>query len=317
MHSFRRTFGGGVAVAGVIAWLVLAGTASADVPKSSRAAANAAQQPGYAGEEACLTCHENRGTDYRATKHAQAWNARAPAANQGCESCHGPGQAHIDASGDVTKIKKFSSMAAKDVDATCVTCHNRSDHMAWEGSAHESRGVSCLSCHSVHAPKSEKATLKTATQMETCQACHRDKVQKVRRSAHMPVQEGKLECSSCHNAHGATNEKLLRVGNSVSESCVSCHTEKRGPSLWDHAPVEESCTTCHDPHGSSSERMLVAKQPFLCQRCHVTARHPPTVYNPFVQQTSTNANKIYGRSCTVCHQTLHGSNHPSGKAFLR
>ncbi len=63
--------------------------------------------------------------------------------------------------------------------------------------------------------------------------------------------------------------------------------------------------------------MLQAKQPFLCQRCHVTSRHPPTVYEGFLLQNSTNGNKIFGRSCTVCHQQIHGSNAPSGKAFLR
>ena len=29
------------------------------------------------------------------------------------------------------------------------------------------------------------------------------------------------------------------------------------------------------------------------------------------------ANKIFGRSCVSCHQQVHGSNAPSGKAFLR
>jgi hypothetical protein len=37
--------------------------------------------------------------------------------------------------------------------------------------------------------------------------------------------------------------------------------------------------------------MLVSKLPFLCQRCHVTSRHPPTVYDGFVLQNSSNANK--------------------------
>ena len=31
----------------------------------------------------------------------------------------------------------------------------------------------------------------------------------------------------------------------------------------------------------------------------------------------TYANKIYSRSCTICHQMVHGSNAPSGKALLR
>jgi hypothetical protein len=63
--------------------------------------------------------------------------------------------------------------------------------------------------------------------------------------------------------------------------------------------------------------MLIAKQPFLCQRCHVTSRHPPTVYEGYLLQNSQNANKIFGRSCVSCHQQVHGSNAPSGKAFLR
>ena len=63
--------------------------------------------------------------------------------------------------------------------------------------------------------------------------------------------------------------------------------------------------------------MLVSKQPFLCQRCHVTSRHPPTVYDGFVMKNSSNANKITGRSCVVCHSQIHGSNSPNGKAFLR
>jgi DmsE family decaheme c-type cytochrome len=131
------------------------------------------------------------------------------------------------------------------------------------------------------------------------------------------VREGAMACSSCHNVHGSTNVKLLRAGTTVDESCTSCHADKRGPYLWEHAPVSESCVTCHDPHGSNNDRMLVSKQPFLCQRCHVTSRHPPTVYDGYILNNSGNANKMYSRACTVCHQLIHGSNSPSGKALLR
>ena len=75
----------------------------------------------------------------------------------------------------------------------------------------------------------------------------------------MPLREGKMECSTCHNPHGSTNVKLLRKGDSVAEMCTSCHADKRGPYLWEHAPTRDGCTTCHDPHGSSNERMLVAQ----------------------------------------------------------
>ncbi len=268
----------------------------------------------YVGEDTCLTCHEDQ--SYKGTLHARAANPRTPAAGQGCESCHGPGKAHVDGEGDKAKIINPKNLPPREASDTCTTCHNRAQHALWEGSQHDSRQLGCISCHSVHAPAGDKM-LKAKNEIALCSTCHKGMVNKQFRFAHMPVREGKMTCSSCHNVHGSTNVKLLKAGTTIDESCTSCHAEKRGPFLWEHAPVAESCTTCHDPHGSNNERMLVAKQPFLCQRCHVTSRHPPTVYEGYLLQNSSNANKIFGKSCVSCHQQVHGSNAPSGKAFLR
>lgn len=274
----------------------------------------AAQDPAqYVGEATCLGCHEDQ--KYNGTAHAQAFNARTPAATHGCESCHGPGKAHVD-SGDATLIRNFNTMTPQEASETCASCHDRASHALWAGSQHDQRNVGCATCHSIHSAKGTPQ-LKTRTQMELCSTCHRNVVNRQHRFNHMPVREGAMTCTSCHNVHGSTNVKLLRVGTTIDESCTSCHTEKRGPYLWEHAPVSDSCITCHDPHGSNNDRMLVARQPFLCQRCHVTSRHPPTVYDGYLLNNSSNANKIYGRACTVCHQLVHGSNAPSGKALLR
>jgi DmsE family decaheme c-type cytochrome len=135
--------------------------------------------------------------------------------------------------------------------------------------------------------------------------------------AHMPVREGKMSCSSCHNPHGSiSNVKALKVGSSVSESCTSCHTEMRAPMLWEHAPVKESCATCHDPHGSSNDRMLAVRMPMLCQRCHVATRHPSSIYDKD-EITVNKSNRMFGRSCVNCHSNVHGSNHPSGQFYMR
>ena len=267
---------------------------------------------GYVGEATCQGCHDQ---SYKGTAHGQTFNERTPAANLGCENCHGPGQKHVE-SGDPALIRNFRTTAPSEVSATCTTCHNRATHALWDGSQHDQRNLSCITCHSVHSAKGDPQ-LKAQTQVALCSTCHRSVVNKTHRFNHMPVREGALTCSSCHNPHGSTNVRLLRAGTTIDESCTSCHTDKRGPYLWEHAPVSESCVTCHDPHGSNNDRMLVSKLPFLCQRCHVTSRHPPTVYDGFVQQNSQNANKITGRACTVCHQMVHGSNAPSGKALLR
>jgi DmsE family decaheme c-type cytochrome len=305
-------------LAGALTLFLLAAFVKATTPAVAAAAAPQGAAPpvqaagGYVGEATCLTCHDQ---SIQGTAHGVSFNERTPAATRGCESCHGPGQKHAE-SGDPTLIRTFTGTPAAEVSDTCTSCHNRATHALWDGSQHDQRNLTCTTCHSVHAARGEPQ-LKAQNQTALCSTCHRNIVNRTHRYNHMPVREGALTCSSCHNVHGSTNFKLLRAGTTIDESCTSCHADKRGPYLWEHAPVSESCVTCHDPHGSNNERMLVSKVPFLCQRCHVTSRHPPTVYEGYLLQNSQNANKIYARGCITCHQLIHGSNAPSGKALLR
>ena len=270
----------------------------------------------YAGDDTCVACHENEGKRLSATLHGRAQNVRTPSGNknQSCETCHGPGKEHSE-TGDKTKIRVFTAIAPREASEVCITCHNRSTHTLWKGSMHDARNLSCVTCHSVHSPKVAKAQLKQASITDTCVACHKTQVAKQQRFGHMPLREGKMECTACHNPHGSTNVKLLKVGNFINETCVSCHAEKRGPFLWDHAPVREACNTCHDPHGSNNERMLVAKLPMLCQRCHIGTRHPSTIYDG--TQLAARSNRLIGRGCVNCHAQIHGSNSPAGNTLLR
>jgi DmsE family decaheme c-type cytochrome len=212
-------------------------------------------------------------------------------------------------------MQPFSEKLPTEINDTCTTCHSKGDQAFWDGSQHEGRDLSCVSCHSVHSPESDDSQLALPTQTVTCAQCHQDKVAQVQRTTHMPVREGTMQCASCHNPHGSVNDRLLKEGFTLNESCTtSCHAEKRGPFMFEHAAVVEDCATCHDPHGSVNDRMLTAKQPMLCQRCHNHTRHPPRVYDAI---SATSAPQAFARSCVNCHQTIHGSNHPSGKRFLR
>jgi DmsE family decaheme c-type cytochrome len=262
-------------------------------------------------------CHSEHGDSLKGTPHGEAANPRSPAAIHGCETCHGPGQAHVD---DDAKghILRFGKMSPNEVSQTCLTCHNRGSHAAWETSTHDQRGLGCTTCHSVHSPKSQTRQLVKATETEVCVTCHRLQVAKTERAvAHMPVREGKMSCSSCHNPHGSiSNVKALKSGSSVNELCETCHAEMRGPMMWEHAPVRENCATCHDPHGSSNDRMLVVRMPMLCQRCHIATKHPSSIYDNNAI-TVNKSNRMFGRSCMNCHQNIHGSNHPSGQFFMR
>lgn len=273
------------------------------------------QPAGYVGSDVCLECHEDQGAINR-TPHGRSANPRTPAAVQGCESCHGPGQAHVD-DDDKGHVLRYGDTKAdaREGNETCLSCHTRGAHALWEGSAHDARNMSCASCHSAHTPASPEHQLKTRTQTDLCASCHRQQAAKMRRASHMPVAEGRMECATCHNPHGATNVKLLRVGNWLNESCISCHTEKRGPFLHEHAAVRDNCASCHDPHGSPHPRMLIAKPPMLCQRCHNHARHPATIYDQ--GQLNNRSNRMLSRGCVNCHSAIHGSNHPAGLTLLR
>jgi DmsE family decaheme c-type cytochrome len=283
-------------------------------PQTPAQAAAPAAANSYVGDEACLGCHEEQREGYERSPHHWKADPRTPAAKQGCETCHGAGSKHAEDPDNVTVLHDFEKMSPDDVNESCTTCHNRGEHALWEGSQHERRDVSCVSCHSLHESKTEKGSLKAKTETEVCMPCHREKAAKLDRSGHMPLREGKMACSSCHNPHGTTNVKLLAKGDSIAELCTSCHADKRGPYLYEHAPSRDGCATCHDPHGSSNERMLVVKTPMLCQRCHVATRHPSTIYDQSLINTSA---RVYARSCVTCHANIHGSNHPSGRFFLR
>jgi DmsE family decaheme c-type cytochrome len=268
----------------------------------------------YVGDDSCLGCHEEQRAGYERSPHHWASDPRTPAAEQGCETCHGPGSKHADDPDHVNIINDFTVMKPDAINAVCTTCHNRGDHALWDGSQHERRGVTCTNCHSLHSPKSDTGFLKAKTEPEVCAACHRDKAAKVERAVHMPLGEGKMACSSCHDPHGSTNVKLLRKGDSISELCTSCHADKRGPFLYEHAPARDGCVTCHDPHGSANDSMLVVKTPMLCQRCHVGTRHPSTIYD---STNITSTLRVYSRACVMCHADIHGSNHPAGRFFIR
>jgi DmsE family decaheme c-type cytochrome len=237
----------------------------------------------------------------------------------GCESCHGPGSLHAAAAGDTADagfktIRALDKMANREASEICLGCHKGGEQFYWQHSDHARAGVGCLSCHSIHHPQNVGGgpMLKTADVNHQCLSCHKEKRAGLAHSGHMPLREGAMNCADCHNPHGSPAEHQLREA-SVNELCAKCHADKRGPFLWEHPPVRENCLNCHQPHGSNNEKVLGAKRPYLCQRCHIGTRHPSTLYdNPDLV-----SNRLFNRSCQNCHSQVHGSNHPSGKYLER
>jgi len=273
----------------------------------------------YVGSETCKGCHEEQFIRFSQTRMGALMlsHPRDTKERLACESCHGPGKKHVDAGGGkgvggmITFAKNDPTPVERRNDV-CLGCHTKGNRIFWVGSPHESRDVACTNCHTVMTNVSGKNQLAKVTVIETCGTCHlRQKAQQWR-SNHMPLREGKMTCTSCHNPHGTLNPALLKEP-SPNDTCYACHAEKRGPFLWEHPPVVESCANCHDPHGSNHENMLKLAKPRLCQQCHIETRHPTSPYG----QDTASLKFVLGRQCTNCHVNIHGSNHPSGNAFTR
>ncbi len=169
--------------------------------------------------------------------------------------------------GIISFRKDDTSRTAKENNAICLGCHERGDRTNWHGSVHETRGLACTNCHTIMKAVSRKIQLKTAFEPDTCFQCHKDRRAQMFRSSHMPMREGKMVCSDCHNPHGSVTEALLKK-DSINDVCYTCHAEKRGPFLFEHEPVRENCLNCHDPHGSMNEFSLKLSRPRLCFECH-------------------------------------------------
>ncbi|QYJ96457.1 DmsE family decaheme c-type cytochrome [Shewanella alkalitolerans] len=271
------------------------------------------------GADSCLMCHgkSEKVMDLFKGVHGAADSSKSPMAGLQCEACHGPmGKHNRGGNEPMIAFGPDSTLSAEKQNSVCMSCHKDDKRMAWNGGHHDNADVACASCHSVHTDKDP--VLSKNTEMEVCTSCHtKQKADMNKRSSH-PMKWAQMVCSDCHNPHGTLSDSDL-VKPSVNETCYSCHTEKRGPKLWEHAPVTENCVTCHNPHGSVNEGMLKTRAPQLCQQCHASDGHASNAYMGNTDQGSTVGGNAFtgGRSCLNCHNQIHGSNHPSGKLFQR
>ena len=112
-------------------------------------------------------------------------------------------------------------------------------------------------------------------------------------------------------------DELQLARQTLNDTCFACHAEKRGPYLWEHAPVAEDCGNCHDPHGSNHPGMLSLRGPMLCQGCHSQAGHPSVAADSSGLPEGTPSGYLLGQNCMNCHNAVHGSNHPSGSRLMR
>jgi predicted CXXCH cytochrome family protein len=165
----------------------------------------------------CYSCHDVSATGNDLTGEA-GWDVAADPAYQDvqCESCHGPGNAHVQAPENQAAIP-MAKMGA-DVDESCAACHTGSHH----GFADEWR-------QSGHGQ-----VLAYPAGREGCNACHEARGAIFawgERSNYAEINQTELlptaTCATCHDPHGSDNEHQLRWAvdsrDPATNLCMKCH----------------------------------------------------------------------------------------------
>jgi len=277
--------------------------------------------PGYAGTESCALCHEDIANAFAKNRHAavgkekrRGWEARA------CESCHGPGLKHTETT-SAEDIRNPAKLPPSQADSSCLSCHTmQPTQVGRVQGSHAQNQVACATCHSVHTPP-QAAQNRAARLNAQCATCHISQRAAFNRPHGHRLNQNAIHCTDCHNPHGTQMTASLRLSTGGEPGCLNCHNDKRGPFVFEHAPVRlEGCNSCHEPHGSANPRMLTRpNMAQLCLECHSNIALP---------SGRTNTGALGGippafhdqlnprfRNCTLCHQRVHGSH--INKALLR
>jgi len=274
---------------------------------AAQAPAAAAQPANYAGSEACQMCHEDIFKAFQKNPHvAVEKDKKRGFETRACESCHGPGSKHAEST-TAADIRNPAKLPVAEADRGCLTCHlNQPTHAGRIQSGHARNQVSCVTCAEELVPR------KRAAVNAECAACHTAVWASFQKPYKHKLPEGAMSCVDCHNPHGTVLPHSIRTVSANEPGCMNCHGDKRGPFVFDHAPVRlEGCATCHEPHGSANPRMLTRHEvKFVCLECHAN-----TPANAVASKTLGGIPPAFHdlrspqfQNCTVCHVKVHGSN---------
>ena len=222
----------------------------------------------------------------------------------GCESCHGPGSAHVE--DPKSPLFKASSVDPIRTDEVCLQCHMRNrDKRLQKGVSMKELWMKAKDYPDGYEPGKPLIDYKMAAPfiegVETKEFWANGAAKKNRTQGNEYIKDAMyrhgITCINCHDPHRLTNTAQKSEGN---QACMKCHAF--GSVIGPH----QSDLQAHTHHKADSGGSL-------CIECHMpkTGRHtgksPLTVRSHLFRFTSPLETKLFRmppetNACYACHK---------------
>jgi predicted CXXCH cytochrome family protein len=205
-----------------------------------------------------------------------------------CESCHGPGFAHVSGP-DLVDPPLAHLAVLEDTTASCASCHTGTHHPfvdEWKTTRHAAANSTVITNYASNP-----------TTYGTCLSCHEGRsVLTAWGVTSNYVEKGDaisattalgVQCAVCHDPHAADNEGQLRFPidspDPGTNLCMKCHSRRSEPqvasSQGPHAPQGAMLlgSAGYWPAGIVYDTALIVsshgseRNPRLCAGCHVNS----------------------------------------------
>ena len=284
----------------------------------------------YVGTNQCFICHRQQANAWSETGHAKAFANRYRTDAKcltchvtgfdqpqgyvagtekdllmiGCESCHGPGAAHIDAAQRFVMATENEAAIEQEMresivktpsDRVCAGCHTTVAHGSHppyvddtlpeppvSNKVAQNTPTSCRACPTM--PTASPARYIPGYSVKTCGSCHYDQYTRWRRETHSALavaltaeNRNNEDCQQCHLAAAGIDVSLIGKSGPASQvgtACEACH----GAAL-EH--VRFNVRFIHGPplaerlERAARQSISKNKPAGTCIQCHVHERHQP------------------------------------------